>query len=90
MSNVVLFNPSDNAFVTFDWSDVLPSGVTLSSVAYTLPAPLSGVPGPISGTLSQIKLTGAVHGDIYQIAGAATLSNTENINRVFPVRAINS
>jgi hypothetical protein len=90
MSNVILFNPSDNAFVTFDWSDVLPVGVTISAVAYAIPAPLSGVPGAISGALSQVKLSGAVHGDVYQIAGAATLSNAEVVNRVFPVRALNS
>jgi hypothetical protein len=90
LSNVILFNPSDNAFVTFDWSDVLPAGVTLSSVAYTLPAPLTKGAESSSGAQSQVKISGAVHGDIYQIAGAATLSNTEVVNRVFPVRAINS
>lgn len=90
MSNVVLFNPSDNAFITFDWSDVLPTTVTLASVTYSAPSPLTATPGSISGAQSQVKITGALHGAIYQIAGQATLSNGEVISRVFPVRAVNS
>lgn len=90
MSNVVLFNPADNAFVTFDWSDVLPAGITLTSVAHTVPAPLAKANEATNTPRSQVKVRGAVHGAIYQIAASATLSNGENINRVFPIRAINS
>lgn len=91
MSNVILFNPSDNAFVTFDWGDTLPAGVTLNGApTYTAPAPLTITAGPVSGNLSQAKLTGGLHGAIYQIAGVALLSNTESMTRVFPVRFINS
>lgn len=90
MSNVILFNPSDNALITFDWSDVLPATVTVSSVTYTAPAPLTATPGVVASPQSQVKITGAVHGAIYQINGQATLSNGEVINRVFPIRAINS
>lgn len=90
MSNIVLFNPGDAALITLDWSDVLPAGVTLSSVVHTLPAPLTKLGESTSSPQSQVKASGGVHAAMYQIAGAATLSNTEVINRVFPVRFMNS
>lgn len=92
MSNVVLFNPSDDAYVTFDWSDVLGSTLTLGGVVHSLPTPLVNDGENIDQAhgFSQVKIKGAIHGAIYQIAGSATLSNGENINRVFPIRAINS
>lgn len=93
MSNVILFNPADNALVTFDWSDILPAGITLSSatpVVHTVPSPLGKTAEATNNPKSQVKISGAIHGAIYQIKASATLSNGENINRVFPIRAINS
>ena len=92
MSNVILFNPSDNALITFDWSDVLPATVTLSFVLHTVPTPLTKVSEATATPQSQVKVNaaGGVNGAIYQIAGAATLSNGEVVNRVFPVRLLNS
>jgi hypothetical protein len=90
MSNVILFNPSDNAFITFDWSDICVNGLTLTSVVHAVPAPLTKVSESTASPQSQVKVQNGVHGSLYQIAGAATLSNGENINRVFPVRYVNS
>jgi hypothetical protein len=90
MSNVVLFNPSDAALITFDWSDVCVNGLTLAAGVHALPPPLTKISEATASPQSQVKVQNGVHGALYQISGAATLSNGENINRVFPVRYLNS
>jgi hypothetical protein len=92
MSNVLLFDPSDNATVEISWADVLPAGITLSSVTHAVPSPL--VKGAEStdapNSRSFVKVSGAVHGAVYMIEGQATLSNGDVINRQWPVRGFNS
>ena len=88
--SIILLDPSDNAVVTFDWSDVLPAGVTISSASHTVDAPLVKGVETNSTSTSAVKVSGAVHGAMYSVAGQATLSNGEIINRQFPVRGWNS
>lgn len=88
MTDIVLINPADTTIITFDWNADLATGITIVSVVHTVPAPLSKL-SDVTNTgagQSQVKLTGGVHGEIYQIAGAATLSDGEVLNRAVPVR----
>lgn len=90
---IVLLDPSDSALITVDWSDVLTGGLTLlGSVTHTVPSPLSKVSESTNAGagLSQVKVSGAVHGALYMVEAQATLSNGETINRQFPVRGWNS
>ncbi len=92
MVDILLIDPSDQAIATIDWTDVLASGITLSgNVSHTLPSPLvklSENTDTVSG-LSQVRISGAVHGRVYMVEGQASLSNGEVINRQFPVRCFN-
>lgn len=90
--SVVLLDPSDSAFVTIDWSDVLSGGLTLGAVTHTVPSPLTKISESTDALLglSQVKVSGAVHGGLYMIEAQSTLSNGETVNRQFPVRGWNS
>jgi hypothetical protein len=90
VSNVLLFDPSDQAIVTFDWSDVLPTSVTVASATHTLPSPLTKVDESNDTSSSNVKISGAVHGGRYMVEGQATLSNGEVINRQFEIKGWNS
>lgn len=87
---MILFDPSDSAVVTFDWSDVLPSTITVSAVTHTVESPMTKVSESNTTTTSSVKVSGAVHGGIYMVSGEATLSNGEVLNRQFPIRGWNS
>lgn len=90
MTNILLFDPSDNAIVTFDWSDVLTSGVTVVTATHTVPSPLTNVSESNNTTTSSVKISGAVHCGRYMVEGQATLTNGEVINRQFPLLGWNS
>jgi hypothetical protein len=92
VTNVVLINPSDQLVITFDYSNELASGITLTSATHTVPSPMTKVSESFdtANALSQVKVSGAVHGQTQMIGGQATLSNGEIINRQFPVRGWNS
>jgi hypothetical protein len=87
---MILFDPGDDAVVTFDWSDVLPAGVTVASVVHAVDSPLVKGAESNTTTTSSVKLSGAAHCGLYMVTGAATLSNGEVLNRQFPIRGWNS
>lgn len=87
---MILFDPSDNALVTFDWSDVLPEAVTVTGAVHTLPSPLVKGTESYTSSTSTVKVSGAQHGAMYMVEGQATLSNGEVLNRQFPIRGWNS
>jgi hypothetical protein len=88
---VLLTDPGDSAFFEMDWSDALGTGVTLSSVAHSVPTGLTLVSEATDTTegTSAVRVTGTSHGQTYLIQAAATLSNGEVINRQFPLRSFN-
>jgi hypothetical protein len=92
MTNIVLFDPSDSAVITFNWTDVVVSPITLVSAVHTVPAPMVKVSEStdVPNSLSQVKVSGAVHGGVCLIEGQATLSNGDVVNRQFPVRGFNA
>lgn len=86
---ILLTDPGDSLVFEMDWSDALEVGVTLSTVEHTVPAPLTRVGQSQQGVKSFVRVTGAVHGGMYQIEGAAQLSTGETLNRQFPLRCFN-
>lgn len=86
---VPLIDPDDATVFTPDWTDELPTGVTLVGVTHTLPSPLVHGGESNTTTTSSVRISGARHGQMYAIACVATLSNAETINRQFPLRCFN-
>lgn len=86
---IPLIDPADSAWYEFDWTSALPTSVTVTSVTHTLPSPLTKVSESTSTPTSAVRVSGAVHGKVYMVEAAATLSNGEVINRQFPLRAFN-
>lgn len=92
MTNIVVFDPSDSAVITFNWTDVVVAPITLVSTVHNVPAPMSKMSEStdVANGLSQVKVSGAVHGGICLVEGQATLSNGDVVNRQFPVRGFNA
>lgn len=83
MTDVVIVDPNDIPWMTFDWSDFLPATVTLGTVTHTVPAGLTKVDESTDGGAgtSRVKVSGFVHGHWYLISGQSTLSNSEQFKR---------
>jgi hypothetical protein len=92
LTNIVLANSTDQIVITFNYSNELAPGITVTAVIHTVPSPMTKISESTdtANALSQVKVSGAVHGLTLPIGGQATLSNGELINRVFPVRGWNS
>lgn len=92
MTGIALIDPGDEFLIEVDWNNILIPGIALAGdVIHTVPSPLvkvSEVTEAASG-LSQVKVRGAQHGALYMIEAQATLTNTEIVNRQFPVRCFN-
>lgn len=92
MTQVVLLHASDEAIIPIDWTDALPTGVNLTgTVDHTVPSPLTRISQStdVTNKLTQVKVSGMVHGGVYLITGRATLDNGEIINRPFPIVSFN-
>lgn len=83
---IPLIDPGDSAWFTFDWTDALPTGVTVTAVTHTLPSPLVKVAESTASPNSSVRISGSVHAQLYAVQAAATLSNGEVLNRQFPLR----
>lgn len=88
---IIRADPADDILIGFDWADVLVAGVTLSAVEHTVPAPLERVAQATNAVAatSTVRVRGFVHGKVYSIAGKATLSNGEVIERSITARGWN-
>ena len=73
------------------WNDVLPEGVTLVGVAYSLPAQLTlvSVAIDLDEGKSALKVSGVTHASMSHIAAVATLSNSVTIPFTAPLRGFN-
>lgn len=92
MIAIPLIDPGDSAIFEIDWTDILPTGDSLDTVTHTLPDGLTKVSESTDGEnhRSLVRITGAVHGQMYLIEGAAVLASSgETINRQFPLRCFN-
>jgi hypothetical protein len=89
-------DPESQLVYTFDWSDWLPQGDTVSTVSYTLqvrandPAPLvketQGVQG---GTKTYVELSGGQVGKVYTVTAEITTVDGNIDRRNFRVRVEN-
>lgn len=87
---IAIISSGDVAIIPLDWSD-LPTGVTIGQVTHTVPSPLTKVAeaSDEDEKVSQVKVSGAVHGGMYVITASTTLTNGEVVNRQVPVRCFN-
>lgn len=79
--------PGAQRLFSVDWVDILPPGVTVSSVAVSVPAPLSviGSPSVTSGRIGSAMIGGASAGNVgaqYQATFTATFSDGQIDPRV--------
>lgn len=86
-----VIDPDVPAWCEVDWSGVLPQGVTLSSVSYSVPDELTADDTAIDENAEKwaIHLDGATHGAMYQIPLIATLSDAQTISLTAPLRCFN-
>ena len=89
MPTVLLHNPADSGNYTADWTDAVPTGGTLSTVAHTVPTGLTLVSQSNDDTTSSVRISGGTHGRTYQVMAAATMSNGEVINRPLVLTVFN-
>ena len=87
--SIPLIDSGDSTWFECDWTDSLPAGVTVSSVVHSVPSPLVKAAESTATPLSYVRVSGAIHGQTYLIEASATLSNTEVLNRQFPLRCFN-
>lgn len=81
----------DALLIRFDWTDLLPDGVTLASVAHTVTSPLTKTAestDTVNGT-SDLDLGGGTHGVLSLVQIVATLSAGSPITIYWPVRGWN-
>lgn len=84
---IIRLDSADSANVSINWTDL--GGASLSSVTYAGIAGLTLTPQGISGSTSTVRMAGMVHGQIYALEAAATLSTGEILNRNVSVRCFN-
>jgi hypothetical protein len=89
-------DPSAELTYTFDWTEWLPTGDTVSSVSYTLqvrandPTPLTKVTqGVSSGTKTYVKLSGGQVGKVYTVTAAIVTADGSIDRRNFRIKVEN-
>lgn len=82
---------AETLYLRFDWSSEIPDGVTLSSVAHTVPggAVEESEDTNLDGT-SDLDISGGTHAALYFLTIVATLSNASTISKTWPLRVFNS
>ena len=80
----------DTINVTFDWSDALPTGVTVISATHTMPNGLTLVTESNTATTSTARISGGSHGRSYQLKGTAVLDSGETVVDYVTIIVVNS
>jgi hypothetical protein len=78
-------DPEASRIFGIDWSAQLGEGVTVSSVAWEVPAGLAKDDEDQDGALGLVQLSGGEAGTTYTVVGTATFSNTEVDVRRFKI-----
>ncbi len=91
MSDLQVLGPSGKLLYTFDFTDEIPAGQTLTGVAFTVPPPLAvyATSPDLANKKSTVGLQSSVHGGTYQVRADGTLSNGEIIPKTLTVRGFN-
>jgi uncharacterized protein YndB with AHSA1/START domain len=89
-------DPEAELVYTFDWSEWLPTGDTISTVSYTLqvrandPAPMTRISqGVQSGTKTYVELGGGQVGKVYTVTAEVTTADGSIDRRSFRVKVEN-
>lgn len=84
---IIALDVADAVAITFDWSEDIVAGVTLSSVVYEVPDTLAQGVAELDATnsLSSVVISGGAHGGRYTVRARATLSTQEVISKAAPV-----
>lgn len=91
----ILKDPNARLTYTFEWTEWLPAGTSLSTVTYTLqvrandPTPLVNHSSGITGTKTYITLSGGGAGKVYTVTAQITLDNGNIERRNFRVKVEN-
>lgn len=90
-AGIWVIDPDAPEFCEIVWDALLPNGVTLASVAYTLPSPLVELSAVVEQTLgkSAVKVGGAAHGMLRHVQAVATLSDGSTLQCTAPLRCFN-
>jgi hypothetical protein len=81
----LLLHPNESITHTFQFGGDLPVGVTVVGVVVTA-APLTQAGGTLTGSDYLVRLSGAVHGETYQVNARATLSSGDQVSRTVAIR----
>lgn len=83
--------PDAHLKYTFDWSADIPEGISLVSVAHTVPSPLviESEVTDVDALQSTVAIAGSMHGQTYLVTALATLSNGEQIPGEATLRGFN-
>ena len=89
---IALKDPDTDLLLTFDWSDVLSDGVTLSLVANSVSVPLTlaNESTQADDATSRVDVVGGVHAGMNTLTLVATLSDASQVTRRWPIRVFNS
>ncbi|HRC61642.1 MAG TPA: hypothetical protein PLX85_00275 [Dehalococcoidia bacterium] len=92
MGQPFLIDPTAGLIYTFDFSDEVPAGVSVTAIAIVAPAPLttSGKTDDLPNKQTRVLISGAIHGQTYQVEATATLSNGETVPLSATLRGWNS
>lgn len=88
MGNLYVKAPTEELIFTFDFSNEVPAGVSVSSVAIPTPTglTLSGKTDDLPNKTSKVLVAGGTHGSVYEVTATATLNNAEKIVQSFTLR----
>ena len=85
MTDYVLQSPGETIRRSFDFTDALPNGVTVSSAVVTATGATSGTPATSSPFVS-VDVSGVSFGRIAKVVCAATLSTGEVVEKQLVIR----
>lgn len=87
---IELKTPDADLIYEFDWTEQLASGVTVVSVAHSVPDPLILIKELTDTEAGQslVEIAGGLHGGIYVITALATLSTQEKVPAQFTLRVL--
>ena len=88
---IAIKTPAETLHLRFDWNEALPDGVTLTSVAHTVPGGAVEESEDTNGDgTSDLDISGGAHGALYQLTIVATLSDASTVTRSWPLRIFNA
>jgi hypothetical protein len=90
--NIALMDVGDSAEVTIRWNGL--GTATITSVTYSVPAPLThtsaGINNALSPPITNVMVSGAEHGQTYMCEAQVVLSTGETLNRQFVIKGFNN